>query len=252
MPKSSSFGAPSAVTRMFAGFRSRCTTRFWCAYWTAPQISRNSCSRSRSAELLAIAVAIERLAVHVLHHEVGIAFLGFARVDQARDVRVIQAREDLALGAEAQAELALHRAVVDDLDCDLRRVLPIGALAEVHRAGAAVAEDRNELVVAEDAADERLAAVACRGVESSAECKRERAGARAAVIAGQQLEQLGAHLRVVGGFSASTNALRSGPLNSTARENSCCSRSQRSSELLPVLSALMTLRVRGSVTGGFL
>ena len=61
-------------------------------------------------ELLPIAIAIQRLAVHVLHHEVGIAFLGFARVDQARDVRVIQAREDLALGAEAQAELALHRA----------------------------------------------------------------------------------------------------------------------------------------------
>ena len=53
---------------------------------------------------------------------------------------VIEAREDLPLGAEAQSELALHRAVVDDLDRDLRRVLTIGALAQVHRAGAAVAE----------------------------------------------------------------------------------------------------------------
>ena len=39
------------------------------------------------SELLAIAVAIERLAVHVLHHEVGIALVGLARVDQPRDVR---------------------------------------------------------------------------------------------------------------------------------------------------------------------
>ena len=31
MPKSSSFGVPSRATRMFDGFRSRCTIRFWCA-----------------------------------------------------------------------------------------------------------------------------------------------------------------------------------------------------------------------------
>ena len=61
--------------------------------------------------------------MHVLHHEVGLAVLGFAGVEQARDVRVVQAGEDLPLGAEAQAELALHRAAVDDLDCDLSGVL---------------------------------------------------------------------------------------------------------------------------------
>ena len=31
IPKSSSFGAPDRVTRMFEGLRSRCTMRFWCA-----------------------------------------------------------------------------------------------------------------------------------------------------------------------------------------------------------------------------
>ncbi len=153
------------------------------------------------AELLTIAIAIERFAVHVLHHEVGIAFLGFAGVEQARDVRVVQAGEDLPLGAEAQTELALHRAAVDDLDCDLRGVLTIGALAEVHGAGAAVAEYRYELVVADDAADERFAAIASGRIEGSTECKRERAGAgTAAVVARQELEQLGAQLRVVAGF----------------------------------------------------
>ena len=60
-------------------------------------------------ELLPIAIAIERLAMHVLHDEVGLAFLGFAGIDQPRDVGVIQAGEDLPLGAEAQAELAVHR-----------------------------------------------------------------------------------------------------------------------------------------------
>jgi hypothetical protein len=44
-PKSSSFGVPSRVTKMFPGFRSRCTTRFWCAYWTAAQTSRKRRSR---------------------------------------------------------------------------------------------------------------------------------------------------------------------------------------------------------------
>ena len=45
IPKSRSFGVPSAVTRMFDGFRSRCTIKWRCAWPTASQTVRNSCSR---------------------------------------------------------------------------------------------------------------------------------------------------------------------------------------------------------------
>lgn len=37
MPKSSSLGTPSAVTRMLRGLISRCTMRARWAYWTAAQ-----------------------------------------------------------------------------------------------------------------------------------------------------------------------------------------------------------------------
>ena len=47
MPKSSSLACPSAVTRMFEGLRSRCTTRLRCAYSTASQTWRNRRSRLR-------------------------------------------------------------------------------------------------------------------------------------------------------------------------------------------------------------
>ena len=46
MPKSSSLGAPSPVTRMLPGLMSRCTTPRRCAKSTAAQIVRNSSSRS--------------------------------------------------------------------------------------------------------------------------------------------------------------------------------------------------------------
>jgi len=45
MPKSSSFGSPSAVTRMFDGLMSRWTTRFRCAYSTASAILTTSATR---------------------------------------------------------------------------------------------------------------------------------------------------------------------------------------------------------------
>ena len=70
MPKSSSLGVPSAVTRTLAGLMSRWTIRFWCAYWTAAQTCRNSCSRAVVSRRLGVAVLDDRLALDVLHREV--------------------------------------------------------------------------------------------------------------------------------------------------------------------------------------
>ena len=58
MPKSSSFGAPSSVTRMLLGFRSRCTTRLRWAYWTAAQTARNSSRRSETGSRRADACSV--------------------------------------------------------------------------------------------------------------------------------------------------------------------------------------------------
>ena len=65
-----------------------------------------------------IAVLIERLAFDVLHYEIRLAIIRLASVDQSRDVRVIEARENLPLGAKAHAEIRGGRAI-DDFDRDL-------------------------------------------------------------------------------------------------------------------------------------
>ncbi len=56
------------------------------------------------------AVAVDRHALDILEREVGGAVLGDPAVDQARDVRMLEPRQDLALAFEALAELArAHR-----------------------------------------------------------------------------------------------------------------------------------------------
>ena len=114
---------------------------------------------------------------------------------------VIEAREDLALGAEAHAEVAMHGGVVDDLDRHLRRILAVRALAQIYRAGATVAQNRNQLIVADHAADQRLAPVARGGVDRRAERMSQGTGG-AAGVTGQQFQQLIAQVLVAAGFLA--------------------------------------------------
>ena len=52
-----------------------------------------------------LAVGVDRFAAHVLHDEVGKAVVGRPAVDQARDVRVIEMRQDLSLGPEVPEDL---------------------------------------------------------------------------------------------------------------------------------------------------
>ncbi len=47
------------------------------------------------------AIPVERDALDEIHHEVGEPFLGGATVDELRDVRVIEPREDLSFRAKS-------------------------------------------------------------------------------------------------------------------------------------------------------
>ncbi len=85
------------------------------------------------------AVFRERLALQVLHHEVR-AVVEHAAIQQPRDVRMLQARENLALRVEAaQHGLGVH-AVLDHLDRGALLELPVVALGEVDRAHPAAAD----------------------------------------------------------------------------------------------------------------
>ena len=68
-------------------------------------MSMNSFSALAQVEPPLVAVLIERLALDVLHDEVWLAIVRLACIDQPRDVRMIEARENLPLGAEAHAEI---------------------------------------------------------------------------------------------------------------------------------------------------
>ena len=103
----------------------------------------------------AVAVGVDRLAVDVLHDEVGRAVRRAPAVEQPRDVRVLQRRQDLPLHAQPALHLAREHAAADQLDRDLLLVLLVGALGEIHIAHAAGAELAHDPVRTQALAFER-------------------------------------------------------------------------------------------------
>ena len=93
-------------------------------------------------QALRVAVVDDRLALDVLHHEVGQAVRRRAAVEQAGDVRVLEAGEDLPLVPEAPHDRLGVHAALEHLDRDALLELVVVADAEVHRAHAAAAESR--------------------------------------------------------------------------------------------------------------
>jgi hypothetical protein len=91
----------------------------------------------------------DRLPVHVLHHEVGLAGLGRPAVEHRRDVGMLEAREDLSLLAEAPLEGAGVDPAADQLQGDglaERVVVPHGPVDRAH----ASVRDRVEGLVGPD------------------------------------------------------------------------------------------------------
>jgi hypothetical protein len=98
MPKSSSRTSPAGVTMMFDGLRSRCTIRFACAWLTAAQTWAKHASTALSSDTSRCSrhQSVIGLALDVLQRQVRLAVVAAnAGVQQSRDVRVRQAREDL-------------------------------------------------------------------------------------------------------------------------------------------------------------
>jgi hypothetical protein len=149
---------------LFEGFRSRCTIRFACAWLTASQVCRNS-EPLRQRRRALLAPVGDRLAVDVFQREVGLAVLGRAGIEQARDVGVLQPREDLAFAGEAQAQVRVGEAGAQQLQCDAALVQAVVAAGHPHLAHAAFAEQALEPV----RADARAGARAGRGQQRFAE-----------------------------------------------------------------------------------
>ena len=81
-------------------------------------------------QLVAVAVAIDPLPVHVLHREVRKPVVGEAAVEELRDAGMREPGQDLPLGHEARALVAVERAL-NHLQGHVAVVLPVGAPREV-------------------------------------------------------------------------------------------------------------------------
>lgn len=94
------------------------------------------------AKVVVIAVLGDGRAFDVLEGEIGLPVFGKAGVEQLRDVRVIQTREDLALAGHALAHRSSHQHRMDELQRDPSREEPIDPLGEPNRAHASLAKLR--------------------------------------------------------------------------------------------------------------
>src|SRR5207248_3651126 len=97
-------------------------------------------------QIVRIAILIDRHAFDVLHDKIRQSIFGHAAVEQARDVRVIEAGQDLSFVAEmAQHRIGVH-APLDQLDRDTLLILLIRALGQINRAHPATAEFAQDAV----------------------------------------------------------------------------------------------------------
>ena len=96
-----------------------------------------------------------RHARHVVHHKIGRAILARARVDQPRNVGMIQPRQNLALRAEPSHQLFVVEIAPQHLDGHLFFEITVGARRQVDRAHAAFPDFTHEHVSPNATADFR-------------------------------------------------------------------------------------------------
>jgi len=108
------------------------------------------------AEAVAVAVLAERPPLDVLHDEVRQAVLGRPSVEQLRDVRVVERRQDLPLPAEPGDDLGRVHPLADDLDRDVLAELLVRPRREVDRPHAPLAEPAEDLVGADPEPADRI------------------------------------------------------------------------------------------------
>ena len=151
MPKSSSFTSPSAPTRMLPGLMSRWTTRWLWACATAARTSSKSARRRSTSSRCASQYEIDGQARDEIEHEVRLSAGGHAGIEQARDVRVRQPREDGALALEPRPGGMADQRQVQQLDGHDAADALVGAARAPHAAAAALAEQRLDDVGADRA-----------------------------------------------------------------------------------------------------
>ena len=109
------------------------------------------------AHVVGLAVIGDRHALDVFQRQVGLALAADAGIEQACDVGVFEAREDLALTGEAQPQVGVGQPGAQQLQRDPALVQPIRAGRQPDQAHPAFAQQGLELVGADPHAGFQLA-----------------------------------------------------------------------------------------------
>src|SRR5215216_1666476 len=97
-------------------------------------------------ELVLVRVLCERLALYVLHNEVGKTIRSRAAIQELRYVRVIEACKNLSLVAKAAKHKIIIHALPDQLDGDLLFELIVIACGEIDCSHAALPDPANDFI----------------------------------------------------------------------------------------------------------
>lgn len=98
---------------------------------------------------MASAILIERKALDVFHDEIGQATFGRAAVEQTRDMRMIEARQNLPFLAKTlQDGIGIHPAL-DELERDLLLELGVGPFGQEDRAHPPAPDFADEPIIAD-------------------------------------------------------------------------------------------------------
>ena len=105
-----------------------------------------SLSRFWDREAAPLAEAMDGNAIHILHDQIQVAFSGDAAIQQAGNIRMLQAGQNLAFLAESLAEKFVARGKIDQFDGDLLLELSVGAMRQIDGAHAAASQQAINLI----------------------------------------------------------------------------------------------------------
>ena len=163
------------------------------------------------AETMPVAVGVDRLAVHELHDEIRPSRLVAPGVDEARDARGIESREQETLAFEARQIVWRGRVCVQPFDGDARRFTRTGPRRFVDRAEATAADDAYQRVRTEGPWQVALGHRGGRGTAGAAVCV-------GPFVGGDESQDLVAHLGVRLEDGETGLELRGGPLDGRVEE----------------------------------